>query len=90
MKMLGLDKKVVMLVVERSLLVLMIPLIASFFIKDWNWSFSDYIFAFCMFFVFQFIYQILIKRFENKFSKDFIAFIVILVFAIIWGTLATG
>lgn len=90
MKLFNLDKKVFISIAQRSLCLLIVPIVASFFVSGFNWGFFDFVFAFCMFTIFQFIYHILIRHFANKLSKDFIAFIVILVFAIIWGTLATG
>lgn len=85
-----LNKNTILKVGKRSLILLLIPLVMSFFVEGFNWGFFDFVFAFFMFFIFQMIYQIFAFKLKSKSAKIILSTIILSIFLIIWITLATG
>lgn len=85
-----LNKNIILKVGKRSFILLLIPLVMSFFVEGFNWGFFDFVFAFSMFFIFQMIYQIFAIKLKSKSAKIILSAIILSIFLIIWITLATG
>ena len=76
--------------VATALGLLLIPIVASFFVKGFLWTTSDYVFAFILFLVPTLVYRIITRTATNFKYRLAIAFALLTGFATVWINLAVG
>lgn len=70
--------------------LLLIPIVASFFVKGFLWTTSDYVFAFILFLVPTLAYRLITRTATNFKYRLAIAFALLTGFATVWINLAVG
>lgn len=70
--------------------LLLIPIIASFIVKGFLWTTSDYVFAFILFFVPTLAYRLITRSAHNFKYRLAIAFALLTGFATVWINMAVG
>ncbi len=73
-----------------SAAVLIIPLLGNLLVEGWNWSWHDFVFAWVFFVVMGTTIKFAMSRVSNAKYRVAAGVLVFLVFAAIWGMLATG
>jgi hypothetical protein len=70
--------------------LLLVPLLASQFVEGWNWSPSDYVFAWIMFSGTGLMFGYLANKYRERDQRLAAGVALAAVFMLVWGTLAVG
>ncbi len=81
-------KNSILKIMGWAAVALVIPLLGNQFVDGWNWSWHDFIFAWVFWVIMATSILFVTRRFSKY--KIVIGILVFLIFAAIWGMLATG
>ncbi len=77
-------------VIKWSTLALIVPIFGQLFVDGWDWGLGEFVFAWVFFNILGFTYTFVTNKINNRVLKIVVGVIVVLIFAFIWGMLATG
>lgn len=69
---------------------LIVPILGELFVDGWNWGVSEFIFAWVFFVVMGTSIKLAMRQISNPKLRVLVGILVFLLFAFIWGILATG
>jgi hypothetical protein len=73
-----------------ALAALIIPLLGNTFVDGWNWTWHDFLFAWVFFVILGLSVKFVTSKIADRTFRIAAGVAVVLVFAAIWATLATG
>lgn len=88
--MLNMKKKKIIRLLIVAICILLIPFVGNILSSEWNWSISDFLFAFLLIFAFGLVYEFLAGLTTRKKYKLILFFGVVTLFLLVWIELAVG
>lgn len=82
------QNKIFLWIAVMTVLLLLIPVIGMQISSGWNWTLSDFIFAFVMIFGFASLFVLAARKWAKH--RILLAIIILLVFLSIWAEFAVG
>lgn len=77
-------------IVVRATLALIIPLLGQLFVKGWDWSVGEFVFAWIFFIILGTVVTWITSKIVHLVFKIGVGVLIIVVFAYVWVRLATG
>ena len=84
------ERKQVIKIAIWSTVALIIPILGQLFVGGWNWGLGDFVFAWVFFNLLGLTSIFVMNKITHQRGKIAACIIVIIIFAFIWGMLATG
>ena len=83
-------RKQIILILIRSTIALIIPILGQLFVNGWAWGLGEFIFAWGFFNILGLTYTFVTNKITSRRGKIVAGIIVVAVFTFIWIRLATG